>query len=140
MDVAINSNGFCKAAFHAVPVLAENITEAATLNTTTVIIQIAGFLGIASGGVGVMHLLCELWGPLSDPKSPQFVHNRWPLYVVAGLIAAFVAAPFLLLLDNVSDTILFCHAVEKKREPLMDNGHEEEEEEEVRPSRGFFSC
>mmetsp|Transcript_144461 Transcript_144461/g.448518 ORF Transcript_144461/g.448518 Transcript_144461/m.448518 type:complete len:512 (+) Transcript_144461:336-1871(+) len=117
MDTAMNSNAFCKAAHHAVTVLIEHAGEVATLNTTTILFTIAGVSGIASAGVGTMHLLCTYWPELNDPSSPQFVDDRVTLYAITAVISALVSIPFMVLLDQVSDTILYCLCIEKKRTP-----------------------
>mmetsp|Transcript_108124 Transcript_108124/g.336135 ORF Transcript_108124/g.336135 Transcript_108124/m.336135 type:complete len:542 (+) Transcript_108124:80-1705(+) len=62
MDTAMNSNEFCKAAHHAVLVLLEHAGEVATLNTATVVFQIAGISGIAAGGA--LLFLCGVVGTL----------------------------------------------------------------------------
>uniref|UniRef100_A0A7S4RF78 Choline transporter-like protein n=1 Tax=Alexandrium monilatum TaxID=311494 RepID=A0A7S4RF78_9DINO len=134
MDTAMNSNAFCKAAYHAVTVLLEHAGEVATLNTTTILFTVAGVSGIAAGGVVVMHLLCTYWPVLNDPQSPEFVNDRVTLYAVAGVISALVSLPFMLLLDQVSDTILYCLCIEKKRTPPPPPYQEEEDEKQG----GFF--
>mmetsp|Transcript_30430 Transcript_30430/g.83876 ORF Transcript_30430/g.83876 Transcript_30430/m.83876 type:complete len:623 (-) Transcript_30430:165-2033(-) len=117
MDTAMNSNDFCKAAHHAATVLLTHAGEVATLNTTTVLFQIAGISGIAAGGVAIMHLMCEYWDELNNPESEAHVENRVTLYAVAGVLSAFISLPFMTLLDQVSDTLLFCNCIEKKRTP-----------------------
>lgn len=117
MDTAMNSNSFCIAAYHSTMVLLEHAGEVATLNTATAIFQIAGLSGITAGSVFVMHLMCTYWDRFSNPKSPEYVDDKITMYVVAGFIAVFVATPFMLLLDQVSDTLLYCNCIEKKRTP-----------------------
>merc|ERR1712110_313310 len=104
MDTALNANGFCKAAYHAVVVLTENAEEVATLNTTTVIFQIAGLGGVAAVGALCMHLMCSYWSEFSDPSSPRFVEHRVTMYIVAAIVSILVATPFMTLLDQISDT------------------------------------
>jgi len=117
MDTACNSNGFCKAAHHAATVLLAHAGEVATLNTTTLVFQLSGITGIGVASTLVAHLLCEYWDELNNPESPQYVENRLVFCLVAGVIGALVCAPFMLLLDQVSDTLLFCQCLEKKRTP-----------------------
>lgn len=137
MDTAMNSNAFCKAAHHSVMVLTEHAGEVATLNTTTILFTIAGVSGIAAIGVLVMHLLCTYWPMLSDPESPDYVENRVSLYAVTAVICVLVSIPFMMMLDQVADTILYCLCIEKKRTPPPQQYLEEPEGAE---SGALCSC
>jgi hypothetical protein len=136
MDTAMNSNSFFPAAYHAATVLLEYAGSVITLNTATFIFQAAGLCGIAAGGVGACHLLCTYWPEFSDPEGEAYVENKLQLYAVAGIISAFVASPFMTLLDQVSDTLLYCNAIEKKRTPP----EPELEEEFEKPTGGLCCC
>jgi len=136
MDTAMNSNSFFPAAFHAATVLLEHAGEVVTLNAATFIFQAAGTLGIAAGGVGTCHLLCTYWPELSDKEGKAYVENKLQLYVVAGIISAFVARPFMTLLDQVSDTLLYCNAIEKKRTPPPPT----EPDDEFEKPTGWCGC
>lgn len=137
MDTALNSNSFFPAAFHAATVLLVHAGEVVTLNTATFIFQVAGISGIAAGGVVTCHLLCTYWPELSDPESESFVEDKLTLYAVAGIIAALVSIPFMTLLDQVSDTLLFCNAIEQKRTPPQPV---ELDDDEVKPSPWCGCC
>jgi len=136
MDTAMNSNSFFPAAFHAATVLLEHAGEVVTLNAATFIFQAAGTLGIAAGGVGTCHLLCTYWPELSDKEGKAYVENKLQLYAVAGIISAFVARPFMTLLDQVSDTLLYCNAIEKKRTPPPPT----EPDDEFEKPTGWCGC
>jgi len=131
MDTAMNSNSFFPAAFHAATVLLAHAGEVVTLNAATFIFQVAGLGGIAAGGVGVCHLICTYRPELSD-----YAEDKLQLYAVAGIISAFIAAPFMTLLDQVSDTLLYCNAIEEKRKPPPPI----EPDEEFEKPTGWCGC
>merc|ERR1712113_1145982 len=117
MDTAINSHSFCKAAYNVVYILSELGLEATTLNVATRAFQMGGLGGIAAVGGCLTHLCITCFAHFSDVASPQYVENPLVLDLVAAFISAFVAWPFMFLIDHVSDTVLFCHAVDEFRTP-----------------------
>jgi len=117
MDTAINSNGFCKAGYHAITVLKQLSTEVLTLNAATVMFQFTGVGGIAAAGAALTHLMCTYWDRFADKSSPMYVEDPIPLDIISAVVCGIVAWPFMLLMDQVADTLLFCYAIEKLRTP-----------------------
>lgn len=115
IDVAVNSIGFCQAAYHAMAVLENDATVVINLVGATFLIQLAGVCGIASMGGVATYVTIVNFPSFSDPFSVYYIYDPVFAALISSVLCGMVATPFMLLLDQVSDTILFCWALEKKR-------------------------
>lgn len=118
MDVAMNGNPFCHAAYHALLVLENEATTAITMHGACWIIQFAGVSLISFCGAAITFLICSFHPLFNLETSAFYIEEPIFLSVVAALIALVIAMPFLQLFNDVSDTILFCFALEQKRQSL----------------------
>jgi hypothetical protein len=133
MDTAINSNGFCTAAGHAMGVLTHNATAAFTLNGATFLFEIAGCGSITAAGAATTYLMSTQLDQFNDPGKETYVPDPAFLTAVSALICFFMSLPFMLVFSNTADTVLFCFALERKRTP-------EQEEKKGFISNHFRAC
>jgi len=61
-------------------------------------------------------LLCTHCSAFSHPASPQYIPDPIFISSVAGALCCMVVMPFMFLFDHVSDTLLFCFALQRKRD------------------------
>lgn len=115
MDVAINGSDFCKAAHQSFLVLQSELTAVGVLNGATWLFQLTGLGGIAVGGAYLTFLMCTHIYVYADPTSKYFIEDPLFLCGVSFTICFLVAVPFMLVFDQVSDTILYCYAIEEDR-------------------------
>lgn len=118
MDVAVNGNPFCQAAFHSLMVLEHEATAAITMHGACWLIQAAGIGFVSITGGGTAYLMCTLVPGYSNPESAYYVSEPQLVSFIASAVCTYVCVPFVLLFQDVSDTILFCFALEQKRESL----------------------
>jgi len=115
IDVAITSSNFCSAASRATLVVSSEMTAVSALNGACWIVQLAGLGAITGLGSVASWLLVTRVGNFSDPNSPSYVHDPVFLTLVAAVISFLVAFIFMIVFDTVSDSILYCYALEKRR-------------------------
>mmetsp|Transcript_137081 Transcript_137081/g.382248 ORF Transcript_137081/g.382248 Transcript_137081/m.382248 type:complete len:615 (-) Transcript_137081:428-2272(-) len=114
MDVAMNSTGFCQAARDALDVQGSEEEAIQILNGATWLFQIFGLCCIALLGDTVTFTIVR-HSSFADTSDPHYVHNPEIMGLSGSIIAAFVAVPFLMIFDTVSDTIIYCYAVRQRR-------------------------
>jgi len=130
MDVAINSSDFCHAARRAMRVIVEQAATIAILNGATWIFFIAGLGTITAAGAYITFIAVKGLPYFSDAEKypATYVAEPVPVTVAAGIISAIIAWSFLIVFDTVSDTVLYCFAIEKKRRgmrpPQIDTNYE----------------
>lgn len=117
MEVAMSSMPFCEASQFTQDILAED-DVAHLLNGATWLFQIAGLGSIAASGF-LMTQLFVTFGvgsdKFSDPLESDYVFNVTVHSLMGGIISLFVAFPFMMLFDLVSDAVLYCYLIEQMR-------------------------
>jgi len=114
MEVAINGGDFCQAAHQAMLVMSNELVSAAILNGATWLFQLTGLVGIASSGALVAFLMCTHLYVYCDPLSAYYVTDPLMVTGVAFVLCFLAALPFMIVFDHVSDTILYCFALDEK--------------------------
>jgi len=122
MDVAIHGSDFCKAAHHALLVLQNEATAVAVLNGATWLFQLTGLGAVSAAGAYTTHLMCKHIIAFGHPDSEYYIQDPLFLVGVSFCLCFLVAMPFMLVFDQVSDTILFCFAVEHQRSSRSGRG------------------
>jgi len=115
MDVAINGSDFCKAAHHACLVLQNEATACAVLNGATWLFRLTGLGAVSLGGAFLTHLQCRSLDVYARSDSEYYVEDPVFLVGVSFVLCFLSATPFMLVMDQVSDTILYCFAIEHER-------------------------
>jgi hypothetical protein len=136
MDVAINSNNFCKAAYFSTEMMLQVSRHATSLRTTSFIFQLLGMGGIGASCAAITHFLAVHVPQFADEDSEQFVQHPILLDGIAAVIGLLLSWPFVHLLPSVAKVILFCESLDDYRHLTPSD----ELEERARASRGFFSC
>jgi len=115
MDIAVNSNNFCTAAYNAFWFIVGAMPEIATLNGACWIFMLAGVGGITGGSCYVCFVSVGYFDVYSNPTSAWYVSDKVMVTAFAGFVAFIVSYSFMTVFDMVADTILFCFVVEKNR-------------------------
>lgn len=115
MDIAVNSNNFCTAAYNAFWFIVKSMPEIATLNGACWIFMVAGVGGITGGCCYVTFMAVGYFDVYSNPTSAWYVSDKVMVTTFGGFVAFLVAYSFMTVFDMVADTILFCFVVEKNR-------------------------
>lgn len=115
MDMALNSTGYCAGARHAVQLIASHTAEVAALHGATFLFQLTGLGGItAATGLGT-YLLATKVPQFNTPSSGTYVEDPLVLGIASLGIGFLMALPVVHMLGLISDTILYCRAVEETR-------------------------
>jgi len=114
MGVAMHSSNYCPAALEALSMLTQNGPSVMVLNGVTNVLQIAGVGMCALIGYGLSWLMLSKVPYFSDPTSHGYVFDPVPLCVIGAVVSAAVIWVFMLVVDTVSDTILYCFVVDRK--------------------------
>jgi len=117
-ELALNGLPFWPATRHAMEVLSDDATDVLSMHGAAWLIELGGAGGITAVCVALTHLMCTLFSPFSDAASPYHVENPILVDIVAACICCPIAFHFLLIVVHVSDCILFCCAVDRKRNPV----------------------
>jgi len=115
IDIAVNSSNFCEGAKNALHVLSSEITAIAFLNGATWVFKLAGYALIVGGGTLFFWILVRSNDSFSDEKSAQYIPDPVSVCVLASVLCFIVAVCFMVVFDTVSDTMLYCFAVEEQR-------------------------
>jgi len=115
MDIAVNSNNFCTAAYNAFWFIVKSMPEIATLNGACWIFMIAGVGGITSLSCYITFMAVGFFDVYTNPTSEWYVSDKIMVTTFGGFIAFLVSYSFMTVFDMVADTILFCFVVEKNR-------------------------
>mmetsp|Transcript_18371 Transcript_18371/g.52619 ORF Transcript_18371/g.52619 Transcript_18371/m.52619 type:complete len:609 (-) Transcript_18371:185-2011(-) len=116
IDVAVYGSDFCKAAHNSWLTLCDEAIAVVLLNGATWLFQLTGLGGIAAGGAYVTFLMVTHIYVYADTESLFFVEDPIFFAAVSFVINFVVALPFMIVFDQVSDTILFCYASEELRQ------------------------
>lgn len=138
LDVAINSNGFCKAAWFSTELLREVSVGVHGLRVVSHVFQFLGVSGVAAAGALCTHLLAVCWPRFSSMDSEEYIENPLVLDGVSAVICALLAWPFVHLLNPVATTILFCDSINEYRREL--EREDSLELEQQRRQRSIFFC
>lgn len=131
MDVAINGSSFCHAAQRACMVLQSEASAVAVLNGATWLFEITGVCSIALCASQITYWMCTTWPVYAESSGEHYIQDPIFLAGVSFVIGIFAALPFMLVIDQVSDTILFCFATEsdalpgKIHSPLTNGGKDD---------------
>merc|ERR1712060_120456 len=74
------------------------------------VFQFLGLSVVASIGTAVAHFLVTRLEMFSSNASPHYIHDPVTIDLVTGIVCCLMALPFVTVWDQVSDTLLFCHA------------------------------
>jgi len=112
---AVESKNYCEASQTAFNIIMTELAEVAVLQGATFIFQLGGLITITGAGIYLTWFLCLNVDQLNDPKSEYYVSNPETVTALAGLISFTIALVFTFVFDVVSDSILFCYSLDKKR-------------------------
>lgn len=136
MDVAINSNSFCKAAWFSQELLREVAEGVHGLRVVSHLFQFLGVGGIAAAGAICTHLVAVYMPDFSEVDSDRYIENPMVLDAVSAVICGLLAWPFVHLLNSVATTILFCGSIDDYRREL----EREDSMDHQRSQRSLFFC
>lgn len=107
IDIAINSNSFCTAAWHAFTTIVTNGGKYAFLNGACAIIKYIGLFTISLAGVAVV-FFGSSYGAYDEQSSEYYLECPYAVVLVGALIAMMIAISFMHVFDMIADTLLFC--------------------------------
>lgn len=110
MDIALNSSNYCEGADQAVKIVYSDAGTLAAVEGSTFLFSFTGVSAIAAGASSLTGLILKSSERYSDIASPHFVEDTKSQVVVAAIVGALVAIPFMYLFDVVADTMVFCKA------------------------------
>jgi len=113
IDIAITSDGFCKAVRNVMHVVIDHGAAMAILNAATYIFQIVGMLSI-TGLCGLLSYAVLQSPAYSDPESSWYVESTTLTVTLSCIIAFIVAWAFMSIFDTTTDTLLYCFADDKR--------------------------
>jgi len=109
INIAITSDGFCRALQNIAHICIDHGAAMAILNGATVIFQVVGMLAITAT-CGFLADLLLTNGPFADNKSDYYVSNPLFATVVASFLGFTVAWSFMAVFDVATDTLLIAYA------------------------------
>mmetsp|Transcript_22992 Transcript_22992/g.58652 ORF Transcript_22992/g.58652 Transcript_22992/m.58652 type:complete len:633 (+) Transcript_22992:181-2079(+) len=117
MDVAMNANAYWTASKQTQAIVESESTAAATLMQAVWTVQFAliATCGTVSGIVCWLVMLNS--SGYHDPHSLKFVMDPFVHVAIAYGVGVMVAAPAVLMLHQVSNSLLFCFALDYLRNP-----------------------
>mmetsp|Transcript_119518 Transcript_119518/g.372372 ORF Transcript_119518/g.372372 Transcript_119518/m.372372 type:complete len:204 (-) Transcript_119518:347-958(-) len=119
MDVAITSEGFCSAASRAMGVMVEEGSAMAILNGAQAIFIVVG-MGLISGIPAVLTFLaCKRMDTYSNEQSLHYIAAPKFVALASMIVSAIIGVNFMLVFDTVGDTILYCFAMDMRRQSLV---------------------
>merc|ERR1712217_839809 len=127
----------------AIATLAQAIAAVGLLHGATGMLTLAGIGGISTAGAAVTWYLCRSLPTFSDTNSDHYVSDPVFIACIAAVISAVIAWAFMVVFDTVSDTILYCYAVNMKEDGAHEATRGIKEGQEVQPSNArscFFGC
>lgn len=119
MDVAITSENFCSAASRAMGVMVEEGSVVAILNGAQAIFTITG-MGLICGIPGFLTFVaCKRLDTFSNPESLHYVETPKWVALASMMVCAIIGVSFMLVFDTVGDTILYCFAIDSRRQNVL---------------------
>merc|ERR1712151_1169824 len=116
-----NGGSFCSSAYYTRDVLMDHATTNVILSGATTAFQISGLACITAISYVTTWVILKVVPHYSDYHSPSFVTHPGSVAAVNAFIGFYVALPFMVILDGVAETLLFCFAVEKRRDKTRRN-------------------
>jgi len=113
---AIESEAFCPAAARAFGVVAEEVGAIGALDVATWVLSIGGVITISGLGSYLTWFLLRCVPALADAQSEYFVPDPEAVTGVAAVVCVLVATSFMALFGMISDTIVFCWALDRQSE------------------------
>lgn len=113
MDIALNSTEYCTGAEKAVKIVYSDAGTLAAVEGSTFLFSFTGIGAVAFGVSSLLGVVLKSSERYSDISSPHFVEDTRTQVVVAAIVGALVAFPFMYLFDVVADTMVFCKATDR---------------------------
>lgn len=113
IDVAVRSTEMCVAARAAYDMMRREGMTIMMLSGATWIFQICGTCAITALSTLFIFILVKTIPAFSDSESTMYVPDVAVFLVLAGFIAFLVSLSFMLCLDMVAETTLYCFSLEK---------------------------
>eukprot|EP00929_Paragymnodinium_shiwhaense_P074159 TRINITY_DN37927_c0_g1_i2.p1 TRINITY_DN37927_c0_g1~~TRINITY_DN37927_c0_g1_i2.p1 ORF type:complete len:818 (-),score=125.70 TRINITY_DN37927_c0_g1_i2:560-3013(-) len=112
MDMAMNGGPYCRSCHYGLEVMLDKGSTAHVLSEATKVMQGVGFmlLGGATYGISRVVLIVQ-----PDPMGSGTVERPVVLCLLSALVTCWVAGPFLMAFDSISDNLLYCIALHKRR-------------------------
>lgn len=121
LDMALNGGSFCSSAYYTHDVTMDLVTTKHILNGATKAFQISGLGCITMITYVSTWVILKVVPDYNDYHSPNFVTHPGAVATVNAWIGFVVALPFMVILDGVAESLLFCYAVEKRRDVSKQN-------------------
>mmetsp|Transcript_81334 Transcript_81334/g.209356 ORF Transcript_81334/g.209356 Transcript_81334/m.209356 type:complete len:609 (-) Transcript_81334:138-1964(-) len=122
MDVAMHGSDFWQATLNAYNYMHSESTTVVVLHGATWIFQLTGTAAISAAGAYTTYLIVTREAVYNNTFSELYIPDPLFLTAIAGIISFSVALPFMLIFGHVSDTILYCFAVEEHKSDKIEFG------------------
>lgn len=110
---AIESEAFCSAASQAFSVVASEMGAIGALDVATWVLSIGGVITISGVGSYLTWFLLRCVPAFAEADSEYFVRDPEAVTAVAAIVCLLIAASFMVVFDMISDTIIFCWALDR---------------------------
>jgi hypothetical protein len=111
---AIESEAFCSAASEAFSVVASEAVAIGALEVATWVLSLGGVITISGLGSYLTWFLLRCLPAFAEVDSEYYVRDPEAVTAVAAIVCLFVAASFMVVFDMISDTIIFCWALDNQ--------------------------
>jgi len=118
--VSVESVNFFEAAERAYNIIAMQVEAVSSLQGATTLFQIGGLVSITTAGAALAWGMCRLMSMFCESSSSVFVSAPELVAAAAACVSLLTALSFTLIFDTVSDSMLFCWALENS---LRAEGH-----------------
>jgi len=108
IDIAITSSNFCPACTDVVATLFTSSGKFVVLNGAAEVIAGVGSASMAFLGLLSAFLLVKL-SCFSDESSEWYLEAPYAVVAIAGLVAFLAGKLFMIVFDQVADTLLYCY-------------------------------
>jgi len=142
MHVAITSEDFLHSAKSAMGIIAEEVPVIAILNGAQSVFMVLGVAVVSSVPAGLTYIVCSRVPAFTSNESDYFVEYPKVVALASALFNAVIGLSFMLVFDTVGDTILYCFAMDERRnssfQGMFSGGYDSETSEEEDDEPGFF--
>lgn len=114
MDMAISSDNFCTAAPRATVTMLQEGSAVVILHGAEFIFSIIGVALITGIPAGLTYLGCV--SLYNDEDSDHYIPHPSVPTAISGLLCCLVGRSFMMVFDTVSDTLLYCFAIDEEHQ------------------------
>ncbi|CAK9086171.1 unnamed protein product [Durusdinium trenchii] len=116
IDLCLHSESYLEGGMNASKVLKRELMHVHELQGALWMFHIAGVGLCMTGSAYILDLAIRVVPSFSDPNSTLFILETRGVFMLNGITGMFIGHSIMLGFDTVFDTLLYCYAIQLKRE------------------------